>query len=120
MRSTRPSASASVHAPPRARSQARTSPIVATSSGTVTVSLATPSASRTLAKYLSSIFIVTRHRDALAEQFGKRDETHRLAGANRMVWRIVDQAAAPHRRRQNGRALVRKQVEPTRRVHTSA
>jgi hypothetical protein len=58
MRNERPSASVSAHAPPRMRSQARTSPTLDTLSGTSTLSFATPSDSRTPAKNLNSTFMI--------------------------------------------------------------
>src|SRR5690349_10085327 len=125
MRSARPSTSVSAQMPPRVRSHARTSPTVATSAGTSTASSDRPSASRTLAKYLSWIFIggfgsvVTRFA-ALVQQFGKRNEAHGLAGADRMIRRVVDQPVAPDGRRQHRGTLVREQIEAARRIDARA
>src|SRR3569832_1871969 len=49
----------------------------------------------------------------LKKQFIKRDETHRIAARNRLARRIVDQAVAPHKQKQNNKTQKQKQNKPT-------
>src|ERR1700712_1915420 len=107
MRSARSCASAAAHTPPRAISQSRTAPTVATSGGSATASPDMPTASRTPAKKRKLMFMLKLSFSVL--QGRERNEVHDVAARDGLARRIVDQAVGPHGRRQHARALVGEQ-----------
>src|SRR5450830_287848 len=89
------------------------------------ISSEAPSASRTLAKKRSSIFMVFtfsqchyRRPPRSMQQLGETEEAYLITRNNGLSRRIVDQAISPDRRGQYARALMRKQIESASIVKT--